>query len=99
MTSFVEGLVPFLKGKKVEVYTGGNSKDREYMDFTVSYKEVVRGKFVDAVGDVLIIEIQDGAGNTNNIFLNTWCVTAVIEPKNRISMFDAYCDEAEKQVK
>lgn len=98
MSSYVESLIPFLKGKRVEVYTGGNSKDREYLDFTIQYKEVVRGIFVDAVGDVLIIEISD-KGNTNRIYLNSWCITAVIEPKNRLSMFDAYCDEAEKQAK
>lgn len=98
MSSYVESLLPFLQGKRVEVYTGGNSKDREYLDYTVSYKEVVRGKFIDAVGDVMILEISD-KGNTNLIYLNGWSITAVIEPKNKLSMFDAYSDEAEKQVK
>lgn len=97
--SYVETLVPFLKGKKIEVYTGGNAKDREYSDYTIQYKEVIRGIFVDAIGDVLMVEISDVEGNSNVVYLNSWTIVAIIEPKNKLSMFDAYCDESEKQEK
>lgn len=97
--SYVETLIPFLKGKKIEVYTGSSSKDREYSDHTIQYKEVIRGRFIDAIGDLLMIEISDVEGRTNIVYVNSWVIVAIIEPKNKLSMFDAYCDESEKQEK
>lgn len=97
--TYAESLFTKLQNKKIEVYTGSSGKDREYADFTVTYKEVIRGIFVEAIGDLMILEVTDNLGNVNNVYINGWSVVSVMEPKNKMSTFDIYVDEAEKQVK
>lgn len=97
--TYAESLFTKLKDKKIEVYTGSSGKDREYADFTVTYKEVIRGIFVEAVGDLMILEVTDASGNTNKVYVNGWSVVSVMEPRNKMSTFDIYVDEAEKQAK
>lgn len=97
--SFGETLLSFLKDKQVEIYASSSSKQREYADYSVSYKEVIRGTLREATGDLMILEVSDHRGNTNLVYVNCWTVTAVIEPKNGISIVDVYCDEHKKQVK
>lgn len=97
--TFAESLLSYLKDKKVEVYANSSAKEREYADFSVTHKEVIRGVMRDARGDVILIEVTDKSGRNNIVYVNGWSVTAVMEPKNGMSIVDVYCDEYEKQVK
>lgn len=96
--SFAESVLPFLKDKNVEIYTGSSEKERHYSDYDSVQKEVIRGTLKDAKGDMLIVEVTINH-KTNLIFVNCWMVVAIIEPKNGISMDDSYCDAHAKQVK
>jgi hypothetical protein len=98
MESYGELICKRLKDKKVEIFLGTNSKSHEYLDYSVSRKEVVRGIVRDAEGDLLIIEISKH-GQTNLVYLNIWNIYMVVEPKNSISIVDVYCDADSKQVK
>jgi hypothetical protein len=97
-TSYSETLFKYLKDKNVEVYCGDNSRDQEYADFSVSSKSVIRGKLVNADGNCLMIETTID-NKSNIIYINCRMITAVIEPKNKISIVDVYCDESARQDK
>jgi hypothetical protein len=98
--TYIEMAFIYLKDKYVEVHTASYSKMRKYSDFDHYQKEVIRGIFKSAEGDLLIIEVFNKIGNSSNlIYVNGWSVTAIIEPKNGISIIDAYVDEHERQVK
>ncbi len=99
MSHYVQNILPFVQDKVVEVYTGGTAKDRKYADYTVSYKEVIKGKVLSGQEDLLVLEVSDGDGNFNTVYINAWAIVAIIEPKNKISMFDIYIEESQKQVK
>ncbi len=96
--SFAESIFERLGGKRVEVFTGTSSKTREYVDFSYSTKEVIRGNLVDAEGDLLTLEVS-GPEGANLVYINAWFVTAIMEPKNKVSIVDVYCDEYDKQSK
>lgn len=96
--TFVESVASYLKGKNVEVYAGTSSKSRAYSDFEVQQKEVIRGILKDAIGELLIIEVDNGI-NTNVVYVNGWSVVAILEPQNGISIIDVYVDEHTKQKK
>ncbi|HLG26271.1 MAG TPA: hypothetical protein VI423_00630 [Paenisporosarcina sp.] len=99
VASFGETLLVHLKDKRIEVYTGSSAREREYADFTIAHKDVIRGVLRDASGDLMVIEVVNNAGHSNLIYVNCWTVTAVVEPKNGMSIVDMYCDEHKKQVK
>lgn len=96
---FVESVLPHLKGKLVEIFTGTYAKNRKYSDFDHQQKEVIRGILKDGDCDLLIIEVADSVGNKNDVFVNGWSVTAMLEPKRGISIVDIYLDEHQKQDK
>ncbi len=97
--TFGELLMQRMRDKRIEVYLGSSAKTREYADFSVDHKEVIRGVLRDAVGDLMVVEVFDKANNSNLVYVNCWCVTAVLEPQNKISVIDVFCDAAAKQVK
>ena len=96
--SYGEILLSVLKDEMVEVYFSSSAKSREFADFTVDQKEVIRGIFREAVGDVMVIEVVRNGGS-NMVFINCWTVTAVLKPQNGISIIDVYCEATDKQVK
>ncbi len=98
-TGYVESVLPYLRGKFVEIYTGSSAKTRKYSDFDQNQKEVIRGILKDGSHDLLILEVTDRLGNSNNVYINGWAVRAIVEPQNSISIIDVYVDEHEKQDK
>lgn len=100
---YVEAILPYLQDKLVEIFTGSYAKTRKYYDFDHQQKEVIRGVVRGGAGDLLMVEIGDlgntSNSNTNIVYINGWAITAIIEPKNSISIFDVYRDEHEKQEK
>lgn len=98
-STFAETLVELLQGKVVEIHTGDSGKTREYADYSVSPKSVIRGVLQGASGDCLIVECSTSDGRSNIVYINSWCVTLMIEPKNGMSIRDVYYDEDARQVK
>jgi len=98
-TGYVESILPYLKGKFVEVYAGSSAKTRKYSDYEQNQKEVIRGILKDGSHDLLIVEVTDRLGNSNDVYINGWSVRAIVEPQNGISIIDVYVDEHEKQNK
>jgi len=96
---YAEAVLTLLKGKSVEVYDGSDGRYRKYSDFDFQQKAVIRGILKDGVGDLLIIEVTDKFGNTNDVYVNGWAVKSIVEPKNTISIIDVYTEEHRKQSK
>lgn len=97
--SYAEGLLASLKNKKIEIYTGDTSRVQEYSDYSLSQKSVIRGVLRDCLGDCVVVECTDSRGATNLVYLNGWSITAVMEPKNNLSIVDIFINESEKQEK
>ena len=93
--TFAESLLNRLKGKVVEVYSGDTATTRLYSDVNVSLKDVIRGELQDAEGEWLIIKVNTVNGS-NLVYVNTWNIHSVVEPKNGVSMVDVYTMEHEK---
>lgn len=97
--SYAQSVLSFLKGKYVEVYEGTNGKLQKWADYENQQKEVIRGILKGGVGDLLIVEVADIFGNTNDVYINGFAVKAIIEPKNGLSIIDVYTQEQKKQTK
>lgn len=97
--SYAESVLIFLKGKFVEIYEGTNGKLQKWADYENQQKEVIRGILKDSVGDLLIVEVTDILGNTNDVYINGFAVKTIIEPKNGLSIIDVYTQEQKKQSK
>ena len=94
---FSEALIGLLQDKFVEIYVGSSSEERMYSDFTVSRKEVIRGYLRAAYGELLVVEvIFPQTGKRNLVYLNSWSITSVVEPKVGASTTDIYHDESGK---
>lgn len=99
MQTYAEAVLALLKGKTVEIYEGTNGKIRKWAEFDNQQKEVIRGTLKGGSGDLLIVEVSDQFGNTNDVYINGWAVKAIVEPKNNISIIDVYIEEYKKQAK
>lgn len=92
--SYAEVLFGRLKNKNVEVYSGDTGTTRQYSQDTVTMKEVIRGLFVEAVGDAIMLEVSDNSNTTTNIvYINAWNVKTIVELKNGLSVTDIYNGE------
>lgn len=96
---YLEALLPYLKNKTVEVYLGDSGKSRKYFDFETRQKEVIRGILKECDGDLLILEVKNKLGSTNDVYINSWAILLILEPKNKISIVDICVDDNIKQVK
>lgn len=96
--SFAEAALELYKGKVVEVNTGETRTALQFSDFSSYQKSLIRGKVVNAVGDGLVLECLCG-GDTHQVLVNCWSVTAITEIKDGRSLTDFYVDEFQKNYK
>lgn len=94
--TYAEAVLSLLKGKRVEIYEGTNGKLQKWSDYENQQKEVIRGILKGGMGDLLIIEVYDEFGNSNDVYVNGWAVKTILEPKNNISTIDVYTNEEDK---
>lgn len=98
--SFAEIILKRLKNKMIEVYSGDTGTTRQYAQDSVTLKEVIRGKLIDAEGELLVVEVIDNyTKNKNHVYINAWNVKSVVEPKNGLSVTDIYNGEHERVLK
>lgn len=97
---FSEALFTLLRNKLVEVYLGTTSEERQYSDYSITRKEVIRGVIKEVHGDLVVLEVKvPKSGVTNLVYLNCWGITSVLEPVQGACTMDVYCDEAGKERK
>lgn len=97
--SFIECVAEILTGKFVEVYVGTTGFVRKYADHETSHKDVIRGILKETTHNMLVMDVEDGTGARNNVYVNVWSITCIIEPKNGMSTIDVFFDEHEKTKK
>lgn len=95
--SFAEALLKRLKGQNVEIYSGDVAITRQYSQDSIMMKDVLRGKLIDAEGELLILEYTDLITlNTTLVYINAWNVRAIVKPENALSMTDIFNSEHER---
>lgn len=97
--SFAEAIIKRLRNKKVEIYLGDSGRTQEWNDYAETQKSVIRGVLLDADSECFVVLYTNKLGKSNEIYINSWCVSSILEPKNGISIVDVYCDESNRQDK
>lgn len=95
--TYSESIYDLLKGKWVEVHTGDTKHIQQYNDYTIYKKSVIRGKVVNAKGDVLVLDCISDKGITTKAYLNGFGITVITE-FDGTNMCDIYLDEDSKLV-
>lgn len=95
--TYAEQLVFLLKEKTCEIHTGDTKHTQQYSDYSINKKSVVRGKIIEAYGDVLVMDCITNSGETTRAYINGYAISLVTEYDGR-NVSNIYLDE-DKQSK
>ena len=92
--------IKHLEGHLIEIYQSVTHNDHNYAEYVMANKSVLIGKLVKADGESIVVDCIAYTKPNHKIlrmYLNTWTITAVaeIDPKNNLSMYDAYWSSEE----
>ena len=94
--SYSNGLKRLI-GENVEVYCGQSRRTVKYSDYDYNEKAVVRGELIEVSDDCIVVKVTKsnpiGGVHSNDMFINTWSITAVCVPQDKLSMIDMWKDE------
>ena len=87
--NFISVIAKKLLGKMVEIYLGDDDEVLIKSETNKVVKSVLYGKLIEAKGECVSLEVSCSKG-TNVVYINAWGISAIIEPKNGISMQDVF---------
>jgi hypothetical protein len=94
---FAAAALELYKGKVVEINTGEVQTTLLFHDHTQDQKSIVRGILKDAVGDALILQCNVN-GESHDVLINCWSISALMELKGVGNLKDVYIDEYKRHI-
>ncbi len=95
---FAAAALQLYQGKLVEINTGEVQTTLLFDDHQRDQKSVIRGVLKDAVGDALIMRCNVN-GVPQDIMINCWSVSAIMELQGYGNLKDVYIDEFRERFK
>jgi hypothetical protein len=95
---FAKAIAKRLLGKMVEIYTSDEHDTLNYAESNRHRNSVIHGKLVEVDGECIILEVTI-RDKTNIMYVNSWSVQSICEPKNGLSVWDMYVCVERKMVK
>lgn len=81
---FSKAIATRLIGKMVEVYTGDEFESLMYAEYNTLKYGVIYGKLLEVDDECIILEVTIN-NKTNLMYINSWPVKTICEPKNGLS--------------
>lgn len=91
---FAAAILHHLKGKKIEIYSGDIKTIVKFSETDVNQKHVIRGILEDAMGDALIVLVNEKNKYTR-VFLNAWSIKSIVAIEDELFVKDIYNEEYE----
>lgn len=82
---FSTAIASRLIGKMVEIYTGEEFESLMYSEYNTIKYSVIYGRLMEVDGECLILEVTLN-GVTNLMYVNSWSIKAICEPKKGLSI-------------
>jgi len=80
------------KDKLVEINTGEIKTTLNFSDWDQAHKNVIRGTFVDVIGDAIVMEC-DINNTKKKVMVNCWLIISITEIDDKFGIRDVYVDD------